>query len=80
MVCLIALLRNFKVVTDREDLPPPVEECGCMSERRSVEDSGYEYQFPIQETGHSDTWEMVTGKNSSCMTVSTRTQAVCLKE
>ena len=52
-------------ITDGEDLPPPVEECGCMSERGLVEDSGYEDQLPIQETGHSDTQEMVTGKNSS---------------
>ena len=52
-------------ITDGEDLPPPVEECGCMNERRLVEDSGYEDQLPIQETGHSDTQEMVTGKNSS---------------
>ena len=48
-------------ITDGEDLPPPVEEC----ERGLVEDSGYEDQLPIQETGHSDTQEMVTGKNSS---------------
>ena len=52
-------------ITDGEDLPPPVEECGCMNERGLVEDSGYEDQLPIQETGHSDTQEMVTGKNSS---------------
>ena len=52
-------------MTDKEDLPPPVEECGCMNESGLVEDSGYEDQLPIQETGHSDTQEMVTGKNSS---------------
>ena len=52
-------------ITDVEDLPSPVEECGCMSERGLVEGSGYEDQLPIQETGHSDTQEMVTGKNSS---------------
>ena len=52
-------------ITDREDLPSPVEECGCMSVRELVEDSAYEDQLPIQETGHSDTQEMVTGKNSS---------------
>ena len=52
-------------ITDGEDLPPPVEECGCMNERGLVEDSGYEDQLPIQETGHTDTQEMVTGKNSS---------------
>ena len=52
-------------ITDVEDLPSPVEECGCMSERGLVEDSGYEDQLPIQETGHSDTQEMVTGKISS---------------
>ena len=51
-------------ITDGEDLPPLVEECGCMNERGLVEDSGYEDQLPIQETGHSDTQEMVTGKNS----------------
>ena len=48
-------------ITDEEDLPSPVEEC----ERGLVEASGYEDQLPIQETGHSDTQEMVTGKNSS---------------
>ena len=52
-------------IPDGEDLPPPVEECGCMNERGLVEDSGYEDQLPIQETGHSDTQKMVTGKNSS---------------
>ena len=52
-------------ITDVEDFPSPVEECGCMSERGPVEGSGYEDQLPIQETGHSDTQEMVTGKNSS---------------
>ena len=52
-------------ITDGEDLPSPVEECGCMSERRVVEDSGYVDQLPIQEIGHSYTQEMVTGKNSS---------------
>ena len=52
-------------ITDREDFPSPVEECGCMSERRVVEGSGYEDQLSIQETGHSNTQEMVTGKNSS---------------
>ena len=48
-------------ITDGEDLPSPVEEC----ERRLVEGSGYEDQLPIQETGHLDTQEMVTGKISS---------------
>ena len=48
-------------ITDGEDLPSPVEEC----EGGLVEGSGYEDQLPIQETGHSDTQEMVTGKNSS---------------
>ena len=52
-------------ITDGEDLPSPVEECGCMNERGLVKDSGYEDQLPIQETGHFDTQEMVTGKNSS---------------
>ena len=52
-------------VEGKMNLPPPVEECGCMNERGLVEDSGYEDQLPIQETGHSNTQEMVTGKNSS---------------
>ena len=52
-------------ITDGEDIPPPVEECGCMNESGLVEDSGYEDQLPIQETGHSNTQEMVTGKKSS---------------
>ena len=52
-------------ILDGEDLPSHVEECGCMSESGLVEGSGYEDQLPIQETGHSDTQEMVTGKNSS---------------
>ena len=58
-------LFNSMEITDGEDLPPPVEECGCMNERGLVEDSGYEDQLPIQETGHSNTQEMVIGKNSS---------------
>ena len=49
-------------ILEGEDIPPPVEECGCMS--GLVEDSEYEDQLPIQETGHSNTQEMVTGKNS----------------
>ena len=53
-----------KEIPEGEDLPPPVEECGCMNERGLVEDSGYEDQLPVQETGHSDTQEMVIGKNS----------------
>ena len=52
-------------IPEGEDLPPPIEECGCMNESGLVEDSGYKDQLPIQETGYSDTQEMVTGKNSS---------------
>ena len=55
----------ISMVTDGEDIPSPVEEGGCMNERGLVEDSGYEDQLPIQDTDHSDTQEMVTGKNSS---------------
>ena len=52
-------------IPDGEDLPPPVEECGCINESGLVKDSGYEDQLTIQETGHSDTQEMVTVKKSS---------------
>ena len=67
---------NSMEITDGEDLPPSVEECGCMNERGLVEDSGYEDQLPMQETGHSDTQEMVTGKN--CQQQST--SCFCLNE
>ena len=56
---------NSMEIPEGEDLPPPLEECGCMNESGLAEDSGYEDQLPIQETGHSNTQEMVTRKNSS---------------